>query len=144
MHMNSYSLNPENWLIYKSGWTTILDSSSYELNTSHSKCIGWTNIITNEEDFYMNELTATNEQPLHNELVFEKNGEAVTDSLMIAEMFGKRHDNVLSDIKLQIEYAGEEFSLLNFQESNYKTDRGRSYPKVQFNRGSIYISCFWL
>ncbi|MGX5634478.1 Rha family transcriptional regulator, partial [Bacillus thuringiensis] len=61
----------------------------------------------------MDKLTVANEQPLHNELVFEKNGEVVTDSLMIAEMFGKRHDNVLSDIKLQIEYAGEEFSLLN-------------------------------
>ena len=41
------------------------------------------------------------------------------DSLTIAEMFGKRHDNVLSDIKLQMEYAGEN-SLLNFQESHYK------------------------
>ena len=90
----------------------------------------------------MNELTATNEQPLHNELVFEKNGEAVTDSLMIAEMFGKRHDNVLSDIKLQIEYAGEEFSLLNFQESNYKTDRGRSYPKYNLTEEAFTLVVF--
>ncbi|MGG0259286.1 ORF6C domain-containing protein [Bacillus mycoides] len=90
----------------------------------------------------MNELTAANEQPLHNELVFEKNGEAVTDSLMIAEMFGKRHDNVLSDIKLQIEYAGEEFSLLNFQESNYKTDRGRSYPKYNLTEEAFTLVVF--
>ena len=67
----------------------------------------------------MNQLKGANEQSLHNDLVFENNGEVVTDSLTIAEMFGKRHDNVLSDIKLQMEYAGEKFSLLNFQESHY-------------------------
>ena len=39
IHINSYKLNPENWSIYKSGWTTTFDSSSYELNTSHSKCV---------------------------------------------------------------------------------------------------------
>ena len=39
----------------------------------------------------MNELTVANEEPLHNELVFENNGEVVTDSLTIAEMFGKEH-----------------------------------------------------
>ncbi|MEC2659040.1 Rha family transcriptional regulator, partial [Bacillus cereus] len=54
-----------------------------------------------------------------NELVFESNGEVVTDSLTIAEIFGKRHDNVISDIKLQMDYAGAEFSLLNFEESTY-------------------------
>ncbi|MGQ0453695.1 phage regulatory protein, partial [Bacillus sp. SS-TM] len=33
-----------------------------------------------------------------NELVFKSNGEVVTDSLTIAQIFGKRHDNVISDI----------------------------------------------
>ncbi|WP_031310454.1 Rha family transcriptional regulator, partial [Bacillus thuringiensis] len=63
----------------------------------------------------MNQLTAANEQAL----VFENNGRVVTDSLMIAEMFEKTHDNVLKDIRKQIEYAGPEFSLVNFHESNY-------------------------
>ncbi|WP_031303225.1 Rha family transcriptional regulator, partial [Bacillus thuringiensis] len=58
----------------------------------------------------MNQLTAANEQAL----VFENNGRVVTDSLMIAEMFEKTHDNVLKDIRKQIEYAGPEFSLVNF------------------------------
>ena len=48
-------------------------------------------------------------------MVFESNGEVVTDSLTIAEMFGKRHDNVLSDIKLQMEYAGENSHSLIFR-----------------------------
>ncbi|MRA87258.1 phage regulatory protein, partial [Bacillus thuringiensis] len=64
----------------------------------------------------MNQLTAANEQAL----VFENNGKVVTDSLMIAEMFEKTHDNVLKDIRKQIEYAGPEFSLVNFHESNYE------------------------
>ncbi|MEB8646791.1 Rha family transcriptional regulator, partial [Bacillus cereus] len=45
----------------------------------------------------MNQLTAANEQAL----VFENNGRVVTDSLMIAEMFEKTHDNVLKDIRKQ-------------------------------------------
>ncbi|WP_309568046.1 Rha family transcriptional regulator, partial [Bacillus thuringiensis] len=68
----------------------------------------------------MNQLTAANEQAL----VFENNGRVVTDSLMIAEMFEKTHDNVLKDIRKQIEYAGPEFSLVNFHESNYENERG--------------------
>ena len=37
------------------------------------------------------------------ELVFINNGQAITDSLTIAEMFCKRHDNVLRDIKEVLE-----------------------------------------
>ena len=39
----------------------------------------------------MNRLKGANEEPLHSELVFENKGEVVTDSLTIAEMFGKEH-----------------------------------------------------
>lgn len=44
---------------------------------------------------------------MENQLVFIKENIAVTDSLTIAEMFGKNHDNVLRDIRTQMEYAGE-------------------------------------
>lgn len=60
-------------------------------------------------------------------LVFIENNRPVTDSITVAETFGKRHDNVLQDIK-NLECSSE-FSLLNFQESTYKNDRGREYPK---------------
>ncbi|EKS8370740.1 ORF6C domain-containing protein [Bacillus thuringiensis] len=90
----------------------------------------------------MNQLKGTNEQSLHNDLVFENNGEVVTDSLTIAEMFGKRHDNVLSDIKLQMEYAGEKFSLLNFQESHYTNERGRKYPKYNLTEEAFTLVVF--
>lgn len=60
-------------------------------------------------------------------LVFINQDQPVTDSLTVAETFGKRHDNVLQDIK-SLE-CSEEFSLLNFQESEYTNERGRTYPK---------------
>lgn len=61
------------------------------------------------------------------QLVFIDNGKTVTDSLTVAEVFGKRHDNVIQDIK-NLE-CSEEFSLLNFQESTYTNERGRTYPR---------------
>lgn len=83
----------------------------------------------------MNQLTAANEQAL----VFENNGKVVTDSLMIAEMFEKTHDNVLKDIRKQIEYAGPEFSLVNFYESNYKNERGRKYLKYNLTEEAFTL-----
>lgn len=59
------------------------------------------------------------------ELVFNNNNRCVTSSMIIAEMFGKRHDNVLRDIK-DMECSAE-FSLLNFEESTYSI-RGKAYP----------------
>lgn len=58
--------------------------------------------------------------------LYEKNGQPFCDSLQIAETFGKTHDNVLRDIK-NLE-CSEHFSLLNFEERNYK-NRGKKYPK---------------
>ena len=76
------------------------------------------------------------------ELVFEDNGEVVTDSLIIAEMFGKRHDNVLSDIKLQVDYAGQEFSLTNFGETTYTNERGRMYSKYNLTEEAFTLVVF--
>lgn len=68
-----------------------------------------------------------------NQLVFIESNRVVTDSLTVAEVFGKRHDHVLRDIEVQIEKlheAGEhEFSLLNFGESTYTNERGREYKR---------------
>lgn len=83
----------------------------------------------------MNQLTVANEQAL----VFENKGKVVTDSLMIAEMFEKTHDNVLKDIRKQIEYAGPEFSLVNFHESNYENERGRKYLKYNLTEEAFTL-----
>ncbi|WP_339218918.1 Rha family transcriptional regulator [Paenibacillus sp. FSL H8-0332] len=60
-------------------------------------------------------------------MVIEQNGKAVTDSLKIAEVFGKDHDKVIRDIR-NLD-CSEEFSTANFGESNYVSERGRTYTK---------------
>jgi len=72
------------------------------------------------------------------QLVFLKNNRVVTDSLTIAEMFGKEHKNVLADIRTQVGYAGEEFSQLNFQSSNYEV-RGKQYPKFNLTEQAFTL-----
>lgn len=60
-------------------------------------------------------------------LVYTDNNRPVTDSLTVAETFGKRHDHVLRDIK-ELE-CSPEFSLSNFGESTYTAGNGQTYPK---------------
>ncbi|WP_242295061.1 Rha family transcriptional regulator [Bacillus cereus group sp. BfR-BA-01381] len=71
-------------------------------------------------------------------LVFVEGNEIVTDSLTIARMFNKRHDNVTADIRTQMDYAGPEFSLLNFQESNYR-NRGKEYLKYNLTEEAFTL-----
>lgn len=59
--------------------------------------------------------------------LYERDGKAFCDSLQIAETFGKRHDNVIADIR-NLD-CSEEFNLLNFKEITYKDSKRRSYPK---------------
>ncbi len=73
-----------------------------------------------------------------NQLVFVEKSRAITDSLTIAEMFNKEHKNVLRDIQTQIEYAGKEFSQLNFEPSNYQT-RGKIYPKFNLTEEAFAL-----
>lgn len=78
-----------------------------------------------------------------NQLVFIQNGRAVTDSLTVADVFGKDHDDVLRDIRNQVEklLAADEvtFSLRNFEESTYRNVRGRSYPKFDLTEEAFAI-----
>ena len=64
---------------------------------------------------------------MEKKLVFVENDRPVTDSLTVADVFSKRHDNVMQDIREL--GCSEEFSLLNFQESTYTNDRGRRYAR---------------
>ena len=54
-------------------------------------------------------------------LVFEKNDQPMTDSLKVAEYFGKQHNNVLRDVKMLD--CSAEFRRLNFEHSNYRNDQ---------------------
>lgn len=62
-----------------------------------------------------------------NDLVFIKNDRVVTDSLTVAETFGKRHDSVVRDIR-NLE-CSDEFNLHNFVEVDYKDSLNRNYKK---------------
>jgi Rha family phage regulatory protein len=81
-----------------------------------------------------------------NQLVFIENGKAVTDSLTVADVFGKEHKNVIRDIENQIVKlieAGERgFSLLNFERSNYTNERGREYEKFFLTEEAFTLVAF--
>lgn len=62
-----------------------------------------------------------------NELVFIENGQAVTDSLTVADVFGKGHDKVLRDIRSM--ECSEQFRLANFGESTYVNSQNKEMPK---------------
>lgn len=62
-----------------------------------------------------------------NQIVFIENGRTVTDSLTVAEVFGKRHSDVLRSIEAL--ECSEEFTERNFALSNYKDSTGRALPK---------------
>lgn len=61
------------------------------------------------------------------QLVFIENGKMVTDSLTVAEVFGKEHRRVMQDIRTL--ECSEEFNLHNFVQVDYTDSRGRTYPK---------------
>lgn len=62
-----------------------------------------------------------------NQLVFIQNGKTVTDSLTVAEVFGKEHKHVIRDIK-NLE-CSEEFNKSNFGLIEYRDKRNRNQQK---------------
>ena len=62
-----------------------------------------------------------------NNLVEVKKEKIYCKSNMVAEIFEKRHDHVLRDIRELLKTCSREFSLPNFEESFYKV-KGREYP----------------
>ena len=72
-------------------------------------------------------------------LVFVDNGRPVTDSLTAAEVFRKEHRNVMRDLQKIITEVDKEFSLLNFEQSNYRNKRGREYDKYLMTEDEFTI-----
>lgn len=71
-----------------------------------------------------------------NELVINNNkGESITTSLIVAEVFGKEHKNVLRDIESL--NCSIEFSLLNFEPSEYTNERGKTYPMFNMTKNGF-------
>jgi Rha family phage regulatory protein len=75
-----------------------------------------------------------------NELVFIENGQAVTDSLTVAEVFEKSHDKVMRDIRNL--NCSREFNLANFGEVEYLDNRNRTYKKYLIKRDGLAFLVF--
>lgn len=69
----------------------------------------------------------------NNQIVFIENGKAVTDSLTVAEVFGKDHDKVIRDINNQIEKLNEAgegaWGVANFGETHYQHQQNKQWYK---------------
>lgn len=77
------------------------------------------------------------------ELVGIQNGQAVTDSLTVAEVFGKRHDSVMRDIRNQnmklVEAGMDEFIFHNFVEREYQSQQGNFYRKYELTEDAFAL-----
>lgn len=71
------------------------------------------------------------------ELVFvNNNNEVVTDSLMVAEVFGKKHHHVLDSIKELLEKSKN--GKTNFRFSSYRSGN-RNYPKYDLTKDGFVL-----
>ena len=71
--------------------------------------------------------------------VTEKQGKPIVSSRYVADVFNKRHDNVIADIR-KLE-CSEEFRLLNFKESYYKNEQNKKQPKADMTfDGFIFLA----
>lgn len=73
-----------------------------------------------------------------NKLVEVKKEKIFCRSNLVAEVFEKRHDHVLRDIRELIETCSKEFSLPNFEESTYKI-RGKEYPCYNLSKDGFTL-----
>lgn len=64
---------------------------------------------------------------------------ARANSLMVAKIFAKQHNNVLADIR-NLD-CSEEFRLLNFQQSSYKNEQGKKQPCYDMTRDGFVFLC---
>lgn len=78
------------------------------------------------------------------QLVFIENGRPVTDSLTVAEVFGKEHKHVIRDIEVQLEKlaeAGEkEWGVSNFGLTQYQHPQNKQrYPKYNLTEDAFTL-----
>lgn len=69
------------------------------------------------------------------ELVFTKDNEVVTDSTIVAEVFNKRHADVLKSIETLS--CTKEFSERNFSLAEYRDVQGKPRPKYLLKRDGL-------
>ncbi|HHB1914001.1 TPA: Rha family transcriptional regulator [Bacillus cereus] len=70
-----------------------------------------------------------------NKIVFIENNEVVTDSVMVAEVFGKEHKVVLNAIRNL--NCSEEFGRNNFMPSTYNNQQNKEMPKFLIKKDGV-------
>ncbi|MGL5013967.1 MAG: Rha family transcriptional regulator [Bacteroidales bacterium] len=71
--------------------------------------------------------------------VFNKGGQVLTDTLKVAEFFGKSHKNILRDIDNL--GCSQDFGKLNFELSSYKTTQNKNLPLVEMTKdGFLFLA----
>lgn len=70
-------------------------------------------------------------------IVFVKGNKPVTTSLIVADNFGKRHDNVVRDIEQLIENT-KEFNALNFEATSY-TVKNKTHKAYEMDRDGFTL-----
>ena len=73
-----------------------------------------------------------------NDLVYLKNEEAMTDSLMVAESFGKRHDRVIRAIESIINDSPQKWGQC-FKVSSYKDESGKKNKMYRMNEKAFSV-----
>ena len=64
--------------------------------------------------------------------LFHKETVPMTDSLKVADVFGKRHKNIIQAVK-ELD-CSEEFRRLNFQPSYYLNEQNKRQPKFNMTQ----------
>ena len=122
----------------------IIDKSSKSSEIVQSVCTdvqeGVSNISYNQNESIDNSnVQAINEGiEIDDNIVFSKDGKLVTDSLHIAKIFERRHDNIIQSIR-EIYNKKPEFALLNFQESSYITSQNKQIPMFYISEEGFTI-----
>lgn len=62
-----------------------------------------------------------------------------TNTLIIAEHFGKEHKHVMRDVRELLEECGEEFGRSNFGQSSYYNDQGKKQPMYEVTRDGFML-----
>lgn len=73
-----------------------------------------------------------------NELVYLKNDEAMTDSIMVAESFGKRHDRVIRAIETIINNSPQKWGQC-FKVSSYTDESGKRNKMYRMNEKAFSV-----
>ncbi len=83
----------------------------------------------------MSNLTILNNKPVVNLI----NNQVSTTSLNVSQVFNKRHDHIIRNIKQIISDTPKEFTAPNFGESEYKDSTGRNFPMYILTRDAFTL-----